>query len=154
MEEFTISNWIALASVGLSLIALVKSFLTDRKAKKLDLLLMQQQVQKHDEEIIECKKADIEVNVVEMPRGSNNKLKFYNRGKAIAYNVKFKITSDTGANIQLFMDKNYLPFPKLLPQQSFDIVYIQFSHEPHHTILMTWDDDFCKGQSKEMVVDM
>ena len=35
MEEFTISNWIALASVGLSLIALVKSFLTDRKAKKL-----------------------------------------------------------------------------------------------------------------------
>lgn len=46
---------------------------------------------------------------------SNNKLKFYNRGKAIAYNVEFKITSDTGANIQLFMDKNYLPFPKLLP---------------------------------------
>ena len=38
MEEFTISNWIALASVGLSLIALVKSFLTDRKAKKLDLV--------------------------------------------------------------------------------------------------------------------
>ena len=154
MEEFTISNWIALASVGLSLIALVKSFLTDRKAKKLDLLLKQQQVQKHDEEIIECKKADIEVNVVEMPRGSNNKLKFYNRGKAIAYNVKFKITSDTGANIQLFMDKNYLPFPKLLPQQCFDIVYVQFSHETHHTILMTWDDDFGKGRSKEMVVDM
>ena len=63
MEEFTISNWIALASVGLSLIALVKSFLTDRKAKKLDLLLKQQQVQKHDEEIIECKKADIEVYI-------------------------------------------------------------------------------------------
>lgn len=154
MEEFTISNWIALASVGLSLIALVKSFLTDRKAKKLDLLLKQQQVQKHDEEITECKKADIEVNVVEMPRGSNNKLKFYNRGKATAYNVKFKITSDTEANIQLFMDKNYLPFPKLLPQQCFDIVYVQFSHEPHHTILMTWDDDFGKGRSKEMVVDM
>nr|WP_302195826.1 hypothetical protein [uncultured Prevotella sp.] len=85
---------------------------------------------------------------------SNNKLKFYNRGKAIAYNVEFKITSDTGANIQLFMDKNYLPFPKLLPQQCFDIVYVQFSHEPHHTILMTWDDDFGKGRSKEMVVDM
>lgn len=42
----------------------------------------------------------------------------------------------------------------LLPQQCFDIVYVQFSHEPHHTILMTWDDDFGKGRSKEMVVDM
>lgn len=94
MKEFTISNWIALASVGLSLIALVKSFLTDRKAKKLDLLLKQQQVQKHDEEITECKKADIEVNVVEMPRGSNNKLKFYNRGKAIAYNVEFNLLAE------------------------------------------------------------
>lgn len=33
MGQFTIANWIALASVIISLVALVKSFLTDRKAK-------------------------------------------------------------------------------------------------------------------------
>lgn len=116
--------------------------------------LKQQQIQLHEQEKIESQKADIEVNVVEMPRETNNKLKFYNKGKAVAYNVSFVISSDIENNIQLFMDKSYLPFPKLLPQQCFEITYIDFSQKPHHTILMTWDDDFCKRRSKEMVVDM
>lgn len=154
MEQFTISNWIAFASVAISLVALIKSFLTDRKAKNLDLKLKQQQIQTHEQEVIESQKADVEVNVVEMPRGTNNKLKFYNKGKATAYNVKFEITSDIEDNIQLLMDKNYLPFPKLLPQQCFEIVYIDFSQKPHHTILLTWDDDFGKKRNKEMVVDL
>lgn len=41
-----------------------------------------------------------------------------------------------------------------LSQQCFDIVYVEFYHKPHHTILMTCDDDFGKERSKEMVVDM
>jgi len=31
-----------------------------------------------------------------------------------------------------------------LPQQCFDIVYVEFYHKPHHIILMTCDDDFGK----------
>lgn len=69
MEQFTIANWIALASVIISLVALVKSFLTDRKAKDLDLLLKEQQIQTHKQEVIESQKADIEVNVIQTPRG-------------------------------------------------------------------------------------
>lgn len=56
MEQFTIADWIALVSVIISLIALVKSFLTDRKAKDLDLQLKQQQIQAHEQDVIESKR--------------------------------------------------------------------------------------------------
>ena len=125
-----------------------------RKAKILDLKLKQQQIQAHELAKIESQKVDREVNVVEMPIGTNNKLKFYNKGMAVAYNVAFEITTDIENNIQMFMDKSYLPFPKLLTKQCFEITYIEFSKKPHQTILMTWDDDFGKERSKEMVVDM
>ena len=90
MEQFTIADWIALVSVIISLIALVKSFLTDRKAKDLDLQLKQQQIQAHEQDVIESKKADIEVNVIQTPRGEMNSLRFYNKGKAIALNIRFE----------------------------------------------------------------
>lgn len=67
MEPFTNANWIALLSAVISLIALIKSFLTDKKAKKLDLKLKEMQLQKHNQEEIDGKKANVEVSVVEMP---------------------------------------------------------------------------------------
>lgn len=154
METFTIANWIALASVAISLVALVKSFLTDRKAKKLDLRLKQQQIQTHEQEAVESKKADIEVNIVHTPRGEMNILRFYNKGKAIAKNVLFDITDDPEDDITLSMRKDFLPYPKLHPQQGFDIRFLNSSSKPHQTIMLVWDDDFGKGRSKEMVVDM
>lgn len=154
MEPFTNANWIALLSAVISLIALIKSFLTDRKAKNLDLKLKEMQLQKHNKEEIESKKADVEVNVIETPRGQNNKLRFYNRGKSVAHNINFEIPSDSNDNIQLLMSKDYLPYPKLQPQQSFDIVYLDYASVPHHTIVICWDDDFSKNRSKEMVVTM
>lgn len=154
MESFTIANWIALASVIISLVALIKSFLTDRKAKELDLQLKQQQIQTHEQETIGNKKADMEVNVVHTPRGEMNILRFYNKGKAIARNVMFDITDDPEDYITLCMQKDFLPYPKLHPQQSFDVRFLNSASKPHQTIKLVWDDDLGKGQSKEMVVDM
>lgn len=154
MEKFTISNWIALASVAISLVALVKSFLTDRKAKNLDLMLKQQQIQTHEQEKIASQKADIEVNVVHTPRGEKNILRFYNKGKAIAQNITFEIIDDPEDFIKLHMSEDFLPYPKLHPQQSFDVRFLNFAQKPHQTIKLVWDDNFGKGQSKEMIADM
>ena len=76
MEPFTNANWIALASVIISLVALLKSFLTDRKARRLDLQLKQQLLKKHEQETLENKKAEVEVNVVEIPKGACNNYVF------------------------------------------------------------------------------
>lgn len=84
-----------------------------------------------------------------------NKLRLYNKGKAVARNIRFTIpTDDEADDIQLRMSHDYLPYPQLLPQQSFDITYINLSDLPHQTILITWEDDFSKERKIEMVVDM
>lgn len=150
-----ISDFIASFSAIISLIALIKSFLSDRKTKKLDLLIKQQQIEQHESQSQENKKADVEVNVVFMTNGKLNLLKFYNKGKATANNVKFTIITDEGIDdIQLCMDSDYLPYPKLLPQQNFDVRYLSYSQKNHQTILIEWDDEFAKGRNKEMIVDM
>lgn len=154
MEQFTIANWIALASAIISLVALVKSFLTDRKTKDLDLKLKQQQIKSHEQETIENQKADIEVNVVHTPRGEMNILRFYNKGKAVAQNITFDITDDPEDDITLSMRKDFLPYPKLHPQQSFDVRFLNSSSKPHQTVKLVWHDAFGKGRNKEMTVDM
>ena len=63
-----------------------------------------------------------------------NILKIYNKGQAKAYNVNFAILDDPEENISLNMPDNYLPYPILLPQQSFEVRYILFRRRPHFTI--------------------
>ena len=82
-----VSDYIALGSLLVAFVALIKSFLSDRKVKAMDLLLKQRELEKANLEDDEIRKADVEVNVVETPQGSYNKLRFYNKGKSSAYNI-------------------------------------------------------------------
>ena len=121
----------------------------------LDLRLKQIELARKEKESEESKMASVEVNVVETARKQANKLRFYNKGKAIARNIRFNIPSDDEANgIQLHMPNDYLPYPQLLPLHSFDIPYLDLSDSPHQTIVITWEDDFSKDRKVEMVVDM
>lgn len=148
-------NIISAIGVLISLVALLKSFLSGRKTKQLDLRLKQIELERKEKESEESKKALLEVNVVETSSKQANKLRFYNKGQAAARNIRFAIPNDDESDdIQLQMSKDYLPYPKLLPQQSFDIHYFNFSKLPHQTIVITWEDDFSKDRKVEMVVDM
>ena len=121
----------------------------------LDLRLKQIELARKEKESEESKMASVEVNVVEPARKQANKLRFYNKGKAIARNIRFNIPSDDEANgIQLHMPNDYLPYPQLLPLHSFDIPYLDLSDSPHQTIVITWEDYFSKDRKVEMVVDM
>ena len=52
------------------------------------------------------------------------------------------------------MSNDYLPYPKLQPQQGFQIKYQDSSGASHQTIHIVWDDEFAKGRAKDMVIDM
>lgn len=146
---------IAIISAFISLVAVVVSIFSGRKTRQLDLRLKQIELARKEKESEESKMASVEVNVVETARKQANKLRFYNKGKAIARNIRFTIPTDDEANgIQLHMPNDYLPYPQLLPQQSFDVPYQDFSDLPHQTIVITWEDDFSKDRKVEMVVDM
>ena len=150
-----ISDYIAAGSLFVAIIALVKSFLSDRRVKKLDVQLKEKELRHHEADEEDSKKADVEVEVIETARKGMNKLRFYNKGRANAENVNFEITSDMGINeITLNINPDYLPYPKLISYQKFEIPFYNDSGKPHQTIVITWDDEFAKGRSKEMIVDM
>ena len=153
--EISVSDYIAAGSLLVAIIALIMSFLSDRKVKKLDLLLKEKELQQHEADEENMKKADVEVEVIEAGPKKSDVLRFYNKGQSPAVNVSFEIISDDGIDdITLHMFPNYLPYPKLIPFQKFEVPFYNKGSKPHQTIVITWDDEFAKGQSKEMVVDM
>lgn len=155
MVHFEVSDYIALGSLMVAAIALVKSFLSDRKVKKLDVQLKEKELQHHKADEEDAKKADVEVEVIETAPKKLNLLRFYNKGKADALNVRFSIPTDDEDNaISLSMRPDYLPYPKLLAFQKFEIPFYNESRKPHQTIVMMWDDEFAKDRKKEMVIDM
>lgn len=155
MINIQFSEIIAAGSLFVAFISLVKSFLSDRRIKKLDLQLKERDLQDRKTREEDAKKADIEVEIYETGPRQMDRLRFYNKGQASAHNVYFTIPSDDEDNeISLQMTSDYLPFPKLEPFQKFEVPFYNDSMKPHQTIHITWDDDFGKGRSKEMVVDM
>lgn len=155
MVYLDVSDYIAAGSLFVAIVALVKSFLSDKKLKRLDIKLKEKELQHHEASEDDAKKADMEVEVIETAPKKMNVLRFYNKGEAAALNVYFEIPSDDVANdITLNMMPDYLPYPKLLPFQKFEIPFYNQRKKPHQTILITWDDGYAKGRKKEMVVDM
>lgn len=153
--EISVSDYIAAGSLLVAIIALIKSFLSDRKVKTLDVQLKEKELEHHKADEEDLKKADVEVEIIETGPKKMDVLRFYNKGQAEAVNVSFVITSDEGVDdITLNMSPDYLPFPKLLSFQKFEVPFYNDSSKPHQTIVITWDDEFAKGRSKEMVVDM
>lgn len=151
--ELEMSDVFAGISCLIALIALIQSWVSGRKIKNLDLQLKQRELELNNENEAEAKKADVEVNMIETAGRKLNILRFYNKGKADAYNVSFDIVSDKEDNdIILHMDKGLLPYPKLLPFQNFEVRFLNNGYKPYQTILITWDDESGKGRSKEMVI--
>lgn len=152
-------NWSFIISLGsfiVAVVSLVKSFFTDRKTKKLDLIIKQQNVADRQQREENSRKAEMEANVVDTPSGKPNILRLYNKGESEALNVKMSVSSENdNDDIELNIDEDtYFPYPKLLPQQNIDIPYLAFSDLPHHTVKITWDDAFDKDRSKEIVLDL
>ena len=118
----------------------------DAKVKKLEL-------EKYRQAEEDSRKADIVVSVIPGVREANC-LIFTNKGCCEAENISFDILSDTEDEIALRIKDDYLPYPKLLHDQSFEVYYYDFSDKPHHTVAITWDDQFGKCRRKEMVIDL
>ena len=148
------SNIIALLGLGFSITAFVISFISNKRSGKIDKILKQKELENKVQGEEDAKKDDVEVNFVESPKGQTDFLRFYNKGISEARNVNFTIPSGPEDLISLRLTKDYLPYPKLLPQQNFDVHYVSYSHKPHQTVLITWDDDFGTNRKKEMVIDM
>nr|WP_321375377.1 hypothetical protein [uncultured Bacteroides sp.] len=118
------------------------------------LNIQQQQINNYQlkrelEEINEKKKASIEAQVY---KAANNwKIEIRNKGKNTATNIRL-ISEDISndSSVYLLVPDNFLPYPSLLPQGSFDLsVMLANGHKNIHRIKLMWDDDFSKDRTQE-----
>lgn len=145
---------VQIGSLIISSTALIYTYVNGRRIHKLDLQIKEHEVKKNQIEEEEKKKASIECNVVETSKNEYDILKFYNKGKNSATNISFEFLNDPEDNIQLNMSDDFLPYPKLLPQQSFDVRYLNMGSKPHYSIKIIWDDEFAFKRSIEQVIDI
>ncbi|MBO4427586.1 MAG: hypothetical protein J5771_03785 [Bacteroidales bacterium] len=149
-----VSDYISTVSVLIALSAFIKSLFSGRKVKKLDLELKKRELRDREVEEAEKKKADINVCVLEKSGADSSIMRLTNTGATEARRVMVEILQNGEKEITFNVFKEYLPYPKVQPLQSFDIPYSVYGYKPHYLIRISWDDDYANGREKHMVVDL
>jgi len=148
------SDWIALGSILISIVALLFTWLTDRKVKVQQVIINKYDLDKKINEIVENKKAIIEAN--SFKSGNGWKIKIYNKGKATAKNIRID-SPDLFENkgINLSIDKDFLPYQILHPQTSFEIdMMLFYGYKKSPKVKFIWDDEFGLNQEREQLIDL
>lgn len=148
------SDYIALCSLVVSIGALFYSWITDKRLKKQQMQINEQQLAKNAEEDNEKKQAIIEANVYKSDKIW--KVKIYNKGKACARNIRFFSDDIENDNcIQLLVSKEQFPYLILYPQNSFELnLMLCVGHKKTPKIKFIWDDDFGKDREREQVLNL
>lgn len=149
-----VSNCVAIASLVVAIIALVRTSYIDRKYK-----LKLQKIELESNE-----KADIRVEVVkEIVKGSGHSMilggdytmhfiRVRNVGKSAARNIKFDSDMLTHFGIA-HIDTSLLPYEILNTEDTFDIQFQPTTEAlPKYLVRLTWDDEYGNGRSRDTVV--
>lgn len=150
-----LKNWGALTISGVSvLIAIISLFKSSKvqklqyKNSKLEYDLKKYELDKMNAEKAGSNKAHIEARICNIAKGKY-KMKVWNSGDAIAYNVN--VVLDEGTN--LIMVGDLLPFEELAPGKSFEIpIAVHFGTARKFYVTMKWNDsDRNEIENKQMV---
>lgn len=148
-----------IAAVMVSVIALIKSNKCtevqvklsemEHKLQEYDLAIKKYQLDKIENEMNRKKKACVEARVINIAKGKY-KLKVWNSGDMIAYNIDVEIPSEY--NIILMKDK--MPFEYLEPGNSFEehvVIHMQSSRK--FKVICRWEDENGEKNSNEQIRD-
>lgn len=148
-----------IAAVVVSVIALKKSDKctqvqvklseVEQKLQEYDLALKKYELEKIEREVNREKKACVEARIIKISTGKY-KLKVWNSGDKIAYNIDVEIPSEY--NIILMKDK--MPFEYLEPGNGFEehvVVHMQSSRK--FKVICRWEDENGEKSSYEQIRD-
>lgn len=149
-----------LISIGAAIGALYTYFVHTRKLNEQQKqineqlsLLNKYQIDKNKEEEDNKKKALIEANTFSTYNGKYKswRIKIYNKGSAKALNIRLVSPDiDNDDMVDLRVPNGFLPYPSLVPQQSFEIgVVLSCNHKDFHRIRLIWDDESGKDRFQE-----
>ncbi len=139
---------ISAVSLIIAFISLVKSAKAQKlqnKVNELEVKLKEYELAKITEEKERADKACIEARVIHIGKNSD-RLKIWNSGNAVAYNV----TATIEENSQIIMlPDDKMPFDELEPNKSFEVVIIMYmGSASKFKILTEWDDSHGQHFSK------
>lgn len=130
---------IPIAAFLLSVLALIKSNRVTKIEEKLneyDLKLKEYELEKIEKEKNKKEEACIEARIINISK-NNHKIKIWNSGSTIAYDVDYTIPQD----YQIILNKRVTPFEELPPGQSFEeYVIVHTQSEKKYKVITTWKD--------------
>lgn len=141
--SFDTGDAIAAAALALSAFATVMTFLFNRRQKKLNETqeeLNRLLMAKESGEATNAKKADLGASFNKL--GSNKyRLKVFNKGKAVARNVRLEPLEGTDCLIQSDIDSKF-PLEHMEPHQSVDLIAaVHMGTQGKQPVRLIWSDD-------------
>lgn len=127
----------------------VKMSEVEQKLQEYDLALKKYELEKIEREVNQEKKACVEARIIKIATGKY-KLKVWNSGDKIAYNIDVEIPSEY--NIILMKDK--MPFEYLNPGNGFEehvVLHMQSSRK--FKVICRWEDENGEKRSNEQIRD-
>lgn len=137
---------VPIAALGLSIISLFRSSKItkmENKLKEYDLRLKEYEIEKieyekseKEKEMEQKKRADVRARIYRIS-DRNYKIKIYNCGEGIAYNVDYKIPEE----YQIICMKEIVPFEILNPGCKFEenvVIHMQSSKK--YKVITSWED--------------
>lgn len=151
-----LKEWGALSVAALSLIvaivSLIKSFHSQRlqnKIYELDEKLKNYELEKIAKVEAEKNNSCVEARIVKV--GKNYKVKIWNSGNIVVYNVSAVFEQDSGL---VLINNNKMPFEMLEPQKGFEVSAIHYGGVPKFKIITIWFDESKTQHQKEQFVDI
>lgn len=143
---------LGLVSFFLSGLTLYYTWTVDRKHKELqnevNKTILEERMSMEENK----KKAIIQCFKINTLPGMPGCVRIENTGYADAFNLDFTC-SDEGIPF-LERDDGIFPYPKLVSGQSIEVHYINTSDYTYQTLVFSWDDEYRKGESREIVINL
>ncbi len=145
---------ITIFSFFLSCVAILKSVKADKlqnRLSELELKLKQYEVKKIEKEQAEENSACVEARVISLGR-DQHRMKVWNSGKAVAYNVTARFDGNVGL---ILPQSDKQPFEELEPGKNYELVVIAYDgSSSKFKIITEWEDSEGKKCSKTQLRDI
>lgn len=145
-------DWSALIALGTLGFSGYTFWRTQRLAEKQAELIDDQKrlnkllLDREEEAAVSAKRADVSARVVRM--GGRTVVKVFNRGNAVAQNVRVIVPGDNTLFVRSDVASKF-PLERLEPQQGVDVIASSFlGAESKQYVTLIWDDDFAKDSEK------
>lgn len=152
--DFGYSEVVATIALGLSFYSMRKSSRFNEHQKIVNNnqdALNKRLLAKEESEVLESKKADLGARIIKLGQGKY-RLKVFNSGACAARNVRLEFPDGDELGVSSSMADKF-PYEILEPRDGTELwVAAHLGTSPKHKVIVKWEDDFSKNNSKTVYV--